>query len=271
VRELRELQRLVQDVWRSRKPLVEAHVGDLAWWSREPDRAVRAWRDGGRVVAWGWLLAPDDLSVLVAPGREELVPEVLDAFEAQAVWSLEGDAARIDELERRGYRRDDGPFFVHLARSLDGLPEPQPPPGYTLRAMQGRGDVPRRVEVQRAAFTSTLTEEKYEHLLGTWPYRPDCDLVAEAADGSFASFCTGWLDDENRAGLLEPVGTHPDHGRRGLARSTCLAALWALREQGADTAVVYARGDDAYPGPKRLYLSLGFEPVGCARAYRRDP
>jgi ribosomal protein S18 acetylase RimI-like enzyme len=124
--------------------------------------------------------------------------------------------------------------------------------------------------VQRAAFTSTLTEEKYEYLLGTWPYRTECDIVAEAADGSFASFCTSWLDDENRAGELEPVGTHPDHERRGLARATCLAALWTLREQGADTAVVYARGDDAYPGPRSLYRSLGFEPVGCARAYRRE-
>ena len=266
--ELRELQGLVQEAWRLRAPFVEAHVGDLAWWSREPAPTARSWRDEGRVVAWGWLTPPAELALLVAPQREELIAEILDWFEREAVgneqevWSLESDEARIAELERRGYRRDGGPFFVHLARPLTDLPEGKPPVGSVLRPLRGLSDVPARVVIQRAAFVSTMTEEKYGHLLQTWPYRPELDLVAEAPDGSFASFCTTWLDDEIGVGELEPVGTHPDHERRGLARATCLAALNALREHGAHTAVVYARGDDAYPAPLKLYTSLGFEPVG---------
>lgn len=93
--------------------------------------------------------------------------------------------------------------------------------------------------------------------------------IAEAADGSCAAFCTGWLDDENAVGELEPVGTHPVHGRRGLARAVCLAVLHALRDAGASRAVVCARGDDAYPAARALYESLGFERAAIHRPYLR--
>lgn len=265
----------MQEAWRLRGPFIEAHVGDLAWWSREPERVARSWREYGRVVAGGWLAPPADLELVIAPGHEELIAEVLDWFERTAagdeleVWSLGDDERRINELERRGYRRDQAPFFVHLARPLTDLPEPQAPPGYVLRPLRGLDDVPARVAVQRAAFTSTMTEEKYAYLMRTWPYRPDLDLVAEAPDGTFAAFCTTWLDDENAVGEFEPVGTYPGHERRGLARATCLAALHALRRHGADRAVVYARGDAAYPAPLRLYTSLGFEPIGRKFRYAR--
>src|ERR671936_569373 len=51
----------------------------------------------------------------------------------------------------------------------------------------------------------------------------ELDQVAVAPDGSFAAFCLCWLYEENRAGNLEPVGTHSDHRRRGLARAVSLA------------------------------------------------
>ena len=38
-------------------------------------------------------------------------------------------------------------------------------------------------------------------------------------------------------------------------RAHSLCAAW---EEGAELAVVYARGDPAYPVPKLLYRSLGF-------------
>ncbi len=251
---LRRLQRVVQDAWRERGPLVELHVGDVAWASREPGYEIGLWPGAGAILAEGDLELVGDVTA-----------EALDRFGPDSVWALEHDAARIAELDRRGYRRDEGLFFLHLARDLDRLPDPEPPVGYSIRPA---ADLDRRVCAQQAAFAgSTLTREKYERLTQTWPYRPELDLVAEAPDGSFAAFCTAWLDDENRVGELEPVGTDPAHGRRGLARAACLAALHALRAQGAERAIVYARGDDAYPAPRALYGSLGFEEVGRKYAY----
>jgi ribosomal protein S18 acetylase RimI-like enzyme len=151
---------------------------------------------------------------------------------------------------------------VHLARRLDDIPRADPSAPYRLDHVRDPDDVSRRVAAQRAAFVSTLTDEKYRRLRTTWPYRPELDVVVQAADGACAAFCLAWLDDENAVGELEPVGTDPAHARRGLARAACLEALHRLRGVGARTAVVYARGDAEYPAPLRLYRSLGFDPCG---------
>jgi len=92
----------------------------------------------------------------------------------------------------------------------------------------------------------------------TWPYRADLDCVAEAPDGSFAAYTLCWYDDENRVGEFEPVGAHPDHRRRGLARAVNLDALRRLRAAGAERAIVLCRGDAGYPAAKLLYESVGF-------------
>lgn len=270
--ELREMQRLVQDTWRERGPRVEFHVGDLAWMSREPDVRARVWREGGRAVAFGWISSPDELGYLAT--ADALQHEVLDWFERESgegrvVWALETDAAKARALEERGYRPAGGAFFVHLAWALEAVPAPEPARGYRVTHVRA-ADVPRRVAVQRAAFAgSTMTEEKYARLLETWPYRPELDVVVEAADGAYAAFCLAWLDDEIGVVELEPVGTHPDHTRRALATAAILEALRRAEERGARNAVVYARGDDAYPAPLRLYRSLGFEPVAAQHRYAR--
>ncbi|MGH2883033.1 MAG: GNAT family N-acetyltransferase, partial [Solirubrobacteraceae bacterium] len=113
--------------------------------------------------------------------------------------------------------------------------------------------------VHRAAWEpSRMTEETVRATMATWPYRFDLDCVVEAPDGSFASSVLAWLDDANRVGEFEPVGTAPAHRRRGLGQAASLFALGRLRDAGAETAVVYCRGDAAYPIPKLLYESVGF-------------
>ena len=68
-----------------------------------------------------------------------------------------------------------------------------------------------------------------------------------------AAYCLAWLDDANGVGELEPVGTHPDHRRRGLAAAVRFA-LQRLREQGAERAIVYSlAGSEA----TALYESIG--------------
>ncbi len=197
----------------------------------------------------------------------DLHHDVLSWAEAQigpsvSVDALETDVATLTVLEGRGYRQVPPAYpFIHLARTLEGLPEPKLPAGYRLRHVE-EGDVERRVDVHRAAFhPSKLTIEKYERLVQTFPYRADLDWVVEAPDGSFAAYTLCWLDEDNGVAELEPVGTHRDHRRKGLARATSLAALRRAHELGARVGIVYARADEAYPVPKRLYESIGFRPL----------
>src|SRR6185295_4769368 len=110
--------------------------------------------------------------------------------------------------------------------------------------------------------------ESYRNVLQTWPYRADLDCIAVAPDGRVAAYCLAWLDDRNRAGELEPVGTHADFRRLGLASAVCTFALQRLRDEGAERAVVCARGDAAHSAPKLLYESLGFRPHARTITYR---
>jgi ribosomal protein S18 acetylase RimI-like enzyme len=254
-----ELQEVVLASWRIDKPLVETHVGDLAWWSREPDARRQVWDEGDIPVAWAWT-SGDELDFHVRADRRGLglEDEALAWFDGDVAWALDTDAAKLAALEAAGYASQPGAGFHHLVRALDNLPKATVPDGFTIRHVTD-ADVPRRVAVQRAAFTSTMTEEKYERVRAAWPDHEELDVVVEAPDGSLAAFCLAWLDEENGAGELEPVGTHPDHQRRGLASAASLEALRRLQDRGADTCVVYAAERPDYPAPLALYTSLGFE------------
>ena len=182
--------------------------------------------------------------------------------------ALESDAATVTAVERRGFHAQAEGVMSHMVRSLaDDVPAPSVPDGYRLRTVRGEEDVVARVEVHRAAFApSRVVPESYRRTMREWPYRADLDFVVEAPDGSFAAFCLCWLDEDNALGEFEPVGTHPDHRRRGLARAVCLAGLRGLREAGAETAVVYSvAGSHA----ESLYAGLGFETISRHIEYRR--
>lgn len=105
---------------------------------------------------------------------------------------------------------------------------------------------------------SSFTLDKYKAVKAVSIYRPELDLVVVAPVANPAAFALGWHDPRSESMLFEPVGTSPEHERRGLSQAVCLAAMTKARDLGATQAVVGPRGDDAYPAPRRLYHSLGF-------------
>jgi ribosomal protein S18 acetylase RimI-like enzyme len=280
------MQKLVTAAWRAHGPKVVRHVGDVAWGryqhvGREAEWKTRLWEEDGELVAWAWLFRPHELRYQLDPKRPDLLPAVLDWFEDEAGRSdgplvtsaLPEDEASARELERRGYERvTGGPWLAFLIRTLaEPVRAPSVPDGFRLRTMHGDEDVEARVAVHRAAFhPSRVTVESYHNVVRAHPYRADLDCVVEAPDGSFASYCLAWLDEEVGVGELEPVGTHPDYERRGLASAVCRFALRRLQDIGATTAIVYARGDDDYPAPKRLYESIGFRQHTRSLEYRKQ-
>ena len=100
--------------------------------------------------------------------------------------------------------------------------------------------------------------------------RPETDWVVESPTGEMVASAPGWLDDENKVGLVEPVGCVPEHRRRGLGVAVNVALLNAFRQQGATIAVVLPRGDEGYPGPGELYRKVGFKPGSRTFTYVRN-
>jgi ribosomal protein S18 acetylase RimI-like enzyme len=222
----------------------------------------------------------------VDPHRPNLAAEVLDWFadaaggEQRTVTVMDTDRQVTATLAARGYHPlRDRPFFTHCVRNLDAtLPPVHVPDGYRVRAVRP-DEAALRAAAHRAAWRparigrmlvppqdlgdapSGMTTDRYQAVMNTWPYRPDLDRVVEAPDGTLAAFALGWLDDVNQVGELEPVGTDPGHSRRGLGAAGSLACLHAPRAAGATRAVVYPRGDGAYPVPGHLYHRIGFRPT----------
>jgi ribosomal protein S18 acetylase RimI-like enzyme len=267
--DLRLMQDLAAECWRLQAPFVDAHVGDLPWrmyqhLDKRKEVRVRLWLDGRRRArAWAWLWPKGELDFQLHPGSPELLAEVLEWFESAAkqgvgkAWALEAHEDTVAALEAASYEVEEGSWGEHMVAPLVPEPRaPEVPDGFELHTVRGDEDVERRVEVHRAAFApSRVVPESYRRVMRAWPYRPELDQVAVAPDGTFAAFCLCWLDEDNRVGNLEPVGTHPDYRRLGLARAVCLAGLRSLHSAGADTALVHSvGGSDA----TRLYESVGF-------------
>jgi len=290
--DLRAMQAAVTRSWRSpRRPLVSYTPGDLAWWYArgEPDvdwaKRIRVWTDGTVTVGWGWLSRTAELAWFVAPDIDQAderklrieildwaqtrvaddAPPEADAPPALEVWVADGwpDQDIVAGLGFAPTASGLTQFFQSLDREL---PEPTVPDGYVVRSVAGPAEIPARVEVHRAAFApSKLTVEMYELLVRLAPYRYDLDAVVEAPDGTLAAFTMAWLDPEVSLGYFEPVGTHPDHQRRGLGKAVNTFALRRLRDEGAREAVVFSTvGNDASDA---LYRSVGFRPIAVHRRY----
>jgi ribosomal protein S18 acetylase RimI-like enzyme len=282
--DLRLMQDLVAAVWADRREKSPHHVGDLAWWAhqhvgRDSEWNRRLWLEGSQCVAWAWLDRPAELTFAVHPDVPAHDP-LLDWFEREAegdaplsVWTQNDDADACEVLERRGYRHLPGArSYLHYACDLAAsLADPVVPHGYTLRTVRGQQDVRERVEVHRAVWhPSRVTEESFRNVMASWPYRAELDCVAETREGRFAAYVLCWYDGDNRAGEFEPVGTHPDHRRRGLGAAICTFALRRLQDHGARTAVVYAGGREEDAPARALYESLGFRPHAREVEWRRS-
>ncbi len=134
--------------------------------------------------------------------------------------------------------------------------------------LSGRDDIAARVDVHRAAFVpSKLTIEKYDRLFTLPHYRPEDDLVIEAPDGGIAAFAMAWWDPDGRVGEFEPVGTHPDHQRKGLARAILVWGLGRYAERGARVVQVYS--DATNQASEALYEAVGFRRRAFHRRYER--
>jgi ribosomal protein S18 acetylase RimI-like enzyme len=289
------MQDLVSRSWLAERPLVNYTAGDLDWWitsdsTADYSKLIRLWFDGNELVAWGFIEPPDALDWHVrtdfrgGPVHEEIL-DWLEAeagrvaatttpedrpneVEATAVWSMESDAPTLQLIERRGYGPTERTLTHWIKDEPASLAAPDVPAGYRLRTIRWPEEIPARVDVHRAAFNpSRMTIDKYRSLDERRLYSPDLDWIVEAPDGSFAAFTISWWDPIARVGELEPVGTHPDHQRRGLGRAVCLAAMGRLFELGAEEVLVFSETSEA--PSEALYASLGCRALTRHRRFER--
>jgi len=163
---------------------------------------------------------------------------------ALCIWARPEDVLRVDVLTRRGYTR--GRWTAHvwqrdLNTPISAVPQAE---GYIIRSLGNVDELPSRSWASWRAFHPDEPDERYEgwewyHNIQRMPlYRRDLDIVAVAPTGEIASFCTFWYDDVTRSAYIEPVGTVPEHQRRGLSRAAITEGLRRLQRMGGTRAFV---------------------------------
>ncbi|WP_329566420.1 GNAT family N-acetyltransferase [Streptomyces sp. NBC_01361] len=291
--DVRLMQSLARRVTATRPDLVnaDASFGELAWnWGKghAADGASgprRLWFSGGDLVAWSWAHLPHQvrrsdgsvkdvtsayLAYQVHPDHAGLIDEVIDWYDGLAadiertVSPSAADESALKRWAAHGYETDPaslgetGSWTQLNERDLTDVEQPVLPEGFRFRTADEAG--PRAaVQAHLDAWAPTAyTHESYERVRQTAPYRGDLHVLVEAPDGTMAASTIMWLDEENRTAEFEPVGTHPDYRRMGLARAMLLHGMQLARAAGATHMTVACLGAPGHPQARGLYYGVGF-------------
>jgi GNAT superfamily N-acetyltransferase len=263
-------------------PMIGAYAQDPVS-PQDSMTAIRFWEDHtrfwenaeGKIVAvtafeYPWL---GDVFFLRYPGYDHLLEEMFQDAEDNLVHP-EKRTLRIQIYEhdepfkaiakRRGYQKKEEWSEEDTEYAIRGeLPEPELPGGFILQSMADENDLERRRKAFGRGFNHEDPKEwpslfSYQELQKAPDYDRGRDLYVVAPDGEFVSFCILWWDERNRLGILEPVGTVPEHRRKGLARAVVHEAIRRAAALGAEKVVVGAGLE--------FYLAIGFE-IKCT-SYR---
>ncbi len=248
-------------------------------------RPVELWEtDSGQLVGFVLSEGHDDAHLQVHPDYRHLEAEMIAWAEEElaaptgdgrsrqlTIYVYEHDALRQRLLTERGFTKTDAWGMIrHMRLGLGPLAQPQMAAGYTLRATrpEEQADCQRIADLLNAAFGRIFhNAEEYRAFTRLAPsFRPELDLIAETPDGTLGAYVGIPYDAENRRGVFEPVCTHPDHRRKGLARALMQEGLRRLRALGA--ADVTVDTGDMTPA-NCLYDSLGFTEVYRGYEWRK--
>ncbi|MEZ4611843.1 MAG: GNAT family N-acetyltransferase [Caldilineaceae bacterium] len=140
------------------------------------------------------------------------------------------DARRRRVLQERGFVETEQWGVVrHLRLGTQTLAQPVVAPGYTIRATNpGKpADSQGIADILNAAFNRTLTRRPSTRRCPPGAQLAGLDFVATAPDGTIAAYVGVPYEPHNRLAIFEPVCTHPNHQRRGLAKALMQHAVGA--------------------------------------------
>ncbi|MGD8505989.1 MAG: GNAT family N-acetyltransferase [Candidatus Bathyarchaeota archaeon] len=168
------------------------------------------------------------------------------------------DEELIRLLSNLGFQRGEIEGDKQVRPINSPVPTYSLPEGYTIRNAVIEKDFLKYREVQMAVFSHivSMSRELLQLYSTASFYEEDLDIVAVGSDGNFVAFCTARIDPLSRIAEFEPVGTHPDHRKRGLARAVICESLRRLEKYKPSAVVIL--GAAPTDGARRLYESVGF-------------
>ena len=101
-----------------------------------------------------------------------------------------------------------------------------------------------------------------EQMKNMLDFEPVLDINVLNEHNEIVAFATMWYDDVNKVGTLEPVGTHPDHRKKGLAKRAIYRACNLIINRGA--TAVYVGSEQEF------YKKIGFSPISTDNVYKKS-
>ena len=228
---------------------------------------IRMWEDSERVPVGFSLLDGSFIAFEISPqvAFDDLARQMI-AWSMERLASGDGspappvelvtacreeDTRRIAFLERQGFVAQPVRTLRFIRSLEESPPAPRLPEGFLIRPIAGEDEVVAWVALHRAAHgTENMTIEFRLSMMRTPEYDRELDLVAVAPQGQLAAYVMCHFSPEEnllrkqKVGFTDPVATHPDFQRRGLARALLLTGFSRLKERGMDFAEVATWGEN---------------------------
>lgn len=260
------------------------------WYASDDDLANPKW--GARAHIWETAdkqliaaavpEAAGDLAIQIHPDYRAIEDDILDWAEAHVTvikddgqrelitWAFEWDTDRQVRLTQRGYEPDPKLFWHNRRRAIsDPLPELSLADGYTIRsAYDTDEDVQKWVACTNVVFGHKHPAAWYRNFTRLSPsYNCDLHILAEAPDGTVAAFAGLTVDEANRYAIFEPVGTHPEHRRKGLSRAVMYEGIRRLQALDIADVVYVASWGTSDAG--KFYDSVGLAQYTITQGWKR--
>jgi len=182
--------------------------------------------------------------------------------------------AREAMAAARGYARIDWSEPLSWL-GIDDAPPPDLAEGYRL-ARPGELDAYGKALLHARAFGHADKAEyvrrncanAFSRLPLAPDYRAELDIAAVGHGDDPAAFAGFWYDKGNSWGILEPLGTAPEHRRRGLARSLIGEGARRLasvaEREGGKLEGIWVGSDQEF------YLAIGFRVMNRWGVWRKE-
>jgi len=241
--------------FRDERPFWEKTIGV---WENEHDDIVGVVHSENEEPGEAWVQIHPDYTFLYEEMVTYIEAHLADRVGNTGYVKLYVNAgSELEEIARaRGYRKlkDGAP---HLEYTIAEPPAPRLPDGFVIRSVLDEDDVDKRRMAKAIAFGAHYgpsdwpPASAFREMQQAPDYREDLDLFVVAPNGDYASFCTIWIDERNRYGNFEPVGTQVEYQRMGLGR--------ALLTEGFRRMAQYGVTRSFMDSPNPFYRKVGFK------------
>jgi GNAT superfamily N-acetyltransferase len=253
-----------------------SHPGGIQWWMRD------LWldRDGFEIFVVdgegdrsgrleGFVLIDNEFVVAEHEdgdsGRHALVAWTEEHMRSGRQPKLMTHAVEGTDLERQllaeGYERT-GMEYELMIDTAGADEQPPLPDGYHFGSLLDTTDEA-YIDGHRAAWSDTRPSpyrlELHDAVKRMPQFRPDLVTIALALDGTVASYCIAWIDERSETVEIEPLGTHRDHRRKGLAHAVVKEVHRRAKAHGARRALVW-NDPKTNPAAYGLYTGAGMNP-----------